>query len=68
LRIADGSAGPTLVTWCRIRFSMPHFLFSCYIFGMKKFIVASLLLLAFASPAFAAHRHHHHHHHHHHAA
>jgi hypothetical protein len=29
---------------------------------MKKFIVASLLVLVFATPAFAAGRHHHRHH------
>jgi hypothetical protein len=43
---------------------------------MKKIFVAALLMLAFATPAFAAHGHHrnvshhtghHHHHHHHHA-
>jgi hypothetical protein len=33
---------------------------------MKKILLASLILLAFASPVFAAgHRHHRHHHHHH---
>jgi hypothetical protein len=32
---------------------------------MKKILAVSLLLMAFASPVFAAHKHHHHGHHHH---
>jgi predicted S18 family serine protease len=46
---------------------------SCYIRGMKKIVVTALLLMALASPAFAASKHHHSHqshqsHHHHHSA
>jgi predicted S18 family serine protease len=39
---------------------------SCYIRPMKKILAAVLLLMVFASPAFAMGPHHHHHHHPHH--
>jgi hypothetical protein len=35
---------------------------------MKKLILATLISMVFASPAFGAVKHHHHHHHHHHHA
>jgi predicted S18 family serine protease len=34
----------------------------CYIQAMKRIIVAALLVMVFASPAFAAKKHHHRHH------
>jgi len=35
----------------------------CYDSRMKKYILAALLVMVFATPAFAAYKHHHHRHH-----
>jgi hypothetical protein len=41
---------------------LPFLAGSCYIQAMKKFLALAMLLMVFATPAFAAKHHHHRHH------